>query len=57
MLFAEEWPLGRNTFALLTFRTVLNDGTVVFQIVLFPQCLKIQLEEWQSIEPCILEIL
>lgn len=36
---------------------MLNDGTVVFKIVLFPQCLKIQWEEWQSIEPCILEIL
>ena len=42
---------------LLTFWTVLNDGTEVFQTVMIQHCLKIQWGKWQPIEPCIFGIL
>lgn len=42
---------------LLTFWTLLNDGTEVFQTVMIQHCLKIQWEKWQPIEPCIFGIL
>ena len=42
---------------LLTFWTVLNDGTEVFQTVMIQHCLKIQWVKWQPIEPCIFGIL
>lgn len=45
------------TIWLLTFWTMLNDEIEVFLIAVFQHCLKIQWEEWQSIEPRMLGIL